>query len=241
MNQQARMSLDQAVVPSSTVPLRSQRKVLGSGCTEQRGMVLLMALVFLLILTVAGVSAMRLANVEEKMTSNFGERNLAFQSAEAALVEAERFLDESDFQQGNFYSEGCAATTCFYSKDATSGLPTCDDGLCFMGSFEPSKTCTVTAATTPNAEIFQSAALWDDSDQYMQATITAGGLIPPARILIEFRCFAVKNPMNPAADQMDPNNEYIPSYWEPLYRITVIGYGRNPNARVMLQSTYRRD
>nr|WP_255533749.1 PilX N-terminal domain-containing pilus assembly protein [Reinekea sp. G2M2-21] len=202
---------------------------------------MLVALVFLLILTVAGISAMRMSTAEERMTSNFSERNIAFQAAEAALIEAELYLDEQNFQQLNFYTGGaCNQQDCFYTEDA-SGNATCANGLCFLGEFEPANSCVLEPKLNQTDEIYQSAETWrDGSGMHRLATFNAGGLAN-AKYIIEFRCFAVKDPLNPASDQYDASNEYIPSYWEPLYRITAIGYGRTQNSRVMLQSTYRRD
>lgn len=209
---------------------------------QQQGVVLLMALVFLLILTVAGVSAMRLANVEERMTSNFTERNIAFQAAEAALVEAEAWLSKPNFTQNSYYSGGlCTSSTCFYNA-SVAGSPICKDGLCFLGSFTPATSCTLIEAAKPEDEVFQSASLWDDnSDAYAVANVSPAGAANPAKYIIEFRCFAVKDPLSVPADQYDPANEYSDTYWEPYYRITAMGYGRNETTRIMLQTTYRRD
>ena len=216
---------------------------------HQQGVVLLMALVFLLILTVAGVSAMRLASVEERMTSNFTERNIAFQSAEAALIAAETRLQLGNFQQANFFSDGtCGGSDCFYNEDAANN-PTCSNGLCFLGTFTSSTSCVLNPVTSPSAEIYQSASLWNEtSTAYQEVDVTPVGTetsptdtVNPARYIIEFRCFAVKDPLNITGDQYDTVNQYNATYWEPYYRITAMGYGRNETTRIMLQSTFRRD
>jgi Tfp pilus assembly protein PilX len=51
----------------------------------QSGIALVVSLIFLLLLTLISVSAMRVSGLEEKMVSNDRDRNLAFQAAEAAL------------------------------------------------------------------------------------------------------------------------------------------------------------
>ena len=51
----------------------------------QRGMVLLVSLVFLLLLTLIGLSSMQSANLQEKMAGSVSLRNQSFQAAEAAL------------------------------------------------------------------------------------------------------------------------------------------------------------
>ncbi|MCP2074536.1 UNVERIFIED_ORG: type IV pilus assembly protein PilX [Pseudomonas lini] len=52
---------------------------------SQRGMALLVSLVFLLLLTLIGLSSMQSATLQEKMTSSVMLRNQSFQVAEAAL------------------------------------------------------------------------------------------------------------------------------------------------------------
>ncbi len=51
-----------------------------------------MALVFLLLLTILGITALNTTSLEEKMANNVKDRNLAFQSAESALAVAENWI-----------------------------------------------------------------------------------------------------------------------------------------------------
>ena len=60
---------------------------------RQRGVALVMALVFLLLLTLLGIAALNTTSLEEKMAHNVKDRNLAFQSAESALILAENWLN----------------------------------------------------------------------------------------------------------------------------------------------------
>lgn len=53
--------------------------------TRQRGVVLIVALVVLLVLSMLGISSMQGTVMEERMAGNMYDRNLAFQAAEAAL------------------------------------------------------------------------------------------------------------------------------------------------------------
>lgn len=59
---------------------------------RQRGVALIVALILLLTMTLIGLTAMNTTTQEERMASNFRDRNLAFQAAEAALREAEDIL-----------------------------------------------------------------------------------------------------------------------------------------------------
>lgn len=56
----------------------------------QQGAVLVVGLLILLLLTLIGTSAMQGTSMQERMSGNMRDRNLAFQAAEAALREAER-------------------------------------------------------------------------------------------------------------------------------------------------------
>lgn len=61
--------------------------------TIQRGSVLIVSMLILLVLTLIGVTAMGTSALEEKMAGNSRDQDLAFQAAEAALKDAETFLD----------------------------------------------------------------------------------------------------------------------------------------------------
>ncbi len=57
---------------------------------RQRGIALIMGLMFLVVLTLLGMAAMRGTILEERMAGNARDRDLAFQAAEAALRAAEQ-------------------------------------------------------------------------------------------------------------------------------------------------------
>lgn len=63
---------------------------------RQDGFSLLIALVFLLILTVLGMVAMRSATLQEKMTGHSRDKTIAFLAAEAGLRDAEVYLATGD-------------------------------------------------------------------------------------------------------------------------------------------------
>ncbi|WP_443216447.1 pilus assembly PilX family protein [Pseudomonas sp. GM49] len=89
-------------------------------CYTQRGMALLVSLVFLLLLTLIGLSSMQSATLQEKMAGSVALRNQSFQSAEAALR-----VGESGVQREN------------YALPVCSGLVQCAP---------PSESSTITAA-----------------------------------------------------------------------------------------------
>ena len=62
---------------------------------SEQGAVLIVSLIMLLVMTVIGLAGMEVTNLEEKMAGNMRDRNIAFQAAEAALSDAEDYLQST--------------------------------------------------------------------------------------------------------------------------------------------------
>jgi type IV pilus assembly protein PilX len=60
--------------------------------SDQHGTALIIALVFLLLLTLLGVTAMGTTSLEEKMSGNLRDKDLAFQAAETGLIAGEDWV-----------------------------------------------------------------------------------------------------------------------------------------------------
>jgi type IV pilus assembly protein PilX len=88
-------------------------------CTSQSpqtGSALITSLVFLVILTILGFAASRGVIMQELLSRNFSDRNLAVQSAEAALKYAESCIRNSN---GMPTGAGAVAATCVRADIAT--------------------------------------------------------------------------------------------------------------------------
>ena len=72
---------------------------------KQTGVALIVALIMLLLLTIIGVTGMQTTALEERMAGNMRDKELAFESAEAALRDAENFM-ETVFTLGAFNADG---------------------------------------------------------------------------------------------------------------------------------------
>ncbi|MGV6397566.1 pilus assembly PilX family protein [Pseudomonas caspiana] len=91
--------------------------------SSQKGMVLVVSLIFLLLLTLLGVSAMQNATMQEKMAGSVMVRNQSFQFAEAALR-----LGESAIQKTDFVLAKCTpVANCAPPSDST-GFPAAGAG-----------------------------------------------------------------------------------------------------------------
>ncbi|MGQ9659627.1 MAG: pilus assembly PilX family protein [Thermochromatium sp.] len=106
---------------------------------HQEGAALIVALLFLLIITVIGVSGKGNIALQERMVASTQDRNLAFQAAEAALREGEAAAKaqskatppNSGFPGRGLYTD--ADSTC-----PSDAINNCASGLCPI----PDKDCT---------------------------------------------------------------------------------------------------
>lgn len=84
---------------------------------KQRGAVLVVSLIILLLMTLIGTTGMQATSLEEKMAGNMRDRNLAFQAAESALKAGEVYLGTTaalpafDCTNGLYPAHGTGCTT----------------------------------------------------------------------------------------------------------------------------------
>jgi len=175
---------------------------------RQRGAVLVVSLLMLLIITILGLSSVSTMVMEEKMSANTYDRNLAFQAAEAALrvgeqraaVQAAGSPPNKDFDNGGLYDD----------SDGDCGTSICKDGLCS----QPDKDCT---------------ERWLDSsfNGWVNAT-KVSDLAGTPQYFVEFLGGSFP------CDPQDVNNNLNCS----RYRITARSQATADRAQVMLQSIY---
>lgn len=90
---------------------------------RQRGAALIVALVFLMVMTVVSVASMRGTTIQERMVGNMQDRNAAFQAAEAELREAEQWLLANETNR-NIADDSTARVTDGTWNGATNPAPT---------------------------------------------------------------------------------------------------------------------
>lgn len=90
-----------------------------SKAVHQSGAVLIISLIMLLLLTLIGTTSMQTSLLEEKMAGNMRQRDVAFQAAEAALRDAEQFIESTDvafnplkLNGGPFQGGSCSSGLC---------------------------------------------------------------------------------------------------------------------------------
>ncbi len=90
------------------------------GINRQRGTALIVSLLILIVLTILGVAAMSTTTMEEKMAGNSRRIDLAFQSAESALRDAQIDLTKNNLTA---FDSTCTNGLCLPS---TTGTPVWD-------------------------------------------------------------------------------------------------------------------
>lgn len=84
---------------------------------QQRGAALIISLIILLLMTILGVTSMSSSIMEERMSGNNVDRQLAFQAAEAALRNAEAYVLA---QNPLALDEDCAGGICTNKRYQTN-------------------------------------------------------------------------------------------------------------------------
>ena len=134
------------------LPLRSPRATMAGAAPasaavarRQGGIALVVVLVLVLLVTLAGIAAVRTLVVEERLASNSLDRSLAMQSAERVLREAEDIVmaqsESSPFNAGFPVNVGHANgsfTGAACTANAMTDQSPCTSGLCS----QPTPSCT---------------------------------------------------------------------------------------------------
>ncbi len=182
----------------------------------QQGVALLMAMLFLVILTLIGIASMTGTTLEERMARNSRETNIAFQAAEAAMRDA-----ETDLKGGAGVTRAPAITP----ADFTMAAGTCSN----TGECQP-------ATTAPQIWDGSPPTLEDTTKSVRYGNYTGATLFPISAQNNEGIAGTVLLPSMGVAKQPRYVIEYLGvSGPQQVYRITAIGYGPTPTTKVILQ------
>jgi len=92
---------------------------------RQRGAALLVTMVILILVTLLGITAMKTAVLQEKMSGGHADKNLAFQAAEQALRDAELHITVG-LSSASSFAAGCAAGLCLAPEDGSQAADAVD-------------------------------------------------------------------------------------------------------------------
>ncbi len=195
------------------------------------GIALPVVLMFLLIITISAVYSIRRSTLAEGITRNQLDYEVARQSAEAALRDAERDLFAS-------YTVKPTAALCDRSTDRplkdklVAGLweTTCPKGQCRVS---PDYLVSSNYATKANPQPWWPASkdgLWGNNENLANCTFSGG---------VPIGTFTGTPNVSGVARQPEYLIEWIDRGSDPVMRITARGFGADLNTEVVLQSYVR--
>ena len=180
--------------------------------SKQHGFVLIVALVLLLILTILGLAAAQSTSLQERMSGNARNRDMAFQAAEAGLIAAQNCL-----------STGVAICTSF-STNANGTYV-----------FDPNNPPLPSTSTTP---LWDVAGFWSNPAYVLSYNTITGSNLPQVavqpEIIIEQMPALIAPGSNIGQQQFAGGKPMLQ-----LYRITAFGTGGDTSATAILQSVYQ--
>jgi type IV pilus assembly protein PilX len=197
---------------------------------RQRGAILIISLMFLVVLTMLALTTMSGITLEERMAGQYRDLNVAFQAAESAIRDAERDVwgtgtvtatprapiisGRTGFGDGNDAPNG----TCTNNTNTTYGW-----GLCYAPATGP-------VPPFPTVDLSPASTIAIPYGKYTGATALPSVSAQPRYIIEAIWKDIVPTPTLQSLSPVAGVTNY--------YRITSQGFGVNPNTRVTLQEMY---
>lgn len=179
---------------------------------KDQGVVLVVCLLFTLMVTLLSVVSISMTTLSERAAGNHRDKALAFQSAEAALRVAEKYLSGTP---GAFTSAGTGGRYLITEDNTPQAITNAQQGAWNKSAWD-----SVTAVTCSNTDCFGSANI--------ESQISAA----PKYVIEQLPASAV----NSSSLVMGKANQTSTK----IYRITAEGTGLTSNSYVVLQSIYRK-
>lgn len=205
-------------------PPLSQRQLTTSRTQcDQRGVTLIIVLLILVVVSLLGAGAAQIALMSERGARNDRDQQIAWQAAEAGLIDAE--IDMWNNTSANTRKSFFDGKTTYVFPDAGCGTTGTSQGLC--ASVLTGKPAWLTVDFTTTGTTAQTTGYGDKTGRNFQS---GGAGIQPAqapRYVIEPIVVA---PFLGDASTMER---------EVVYRVTVMGFGPRADIQSVLQMLYR--
>jgi type IV pilus assembly protein PilX len=194
----------------------------------QDGATLIFTLIILIAISLVGISAAHIALLGEKSSRNDRDRKIAFQAAEATLLDAEREINQSSDQNGSRSALFASHKTAGFMGGCGSGDDNPYLGLCRHGGDGAIEPWLAVDFLDEAAASAQTVPYGKFTGQVFE---TGKGMSPSRtpRYIIELLPFAT------AGENAEIEGR---SYF---YRITAVGFGAKDGTRVMLQTVYHKE
>jgi type IV pilus assembly protein PilX len=194
---------------------------------REAGISLIVSLLMLTAIMLLGISATQIALQNEKASRNDRDRQIAFQAAEAALMDAETDIESSPDpvrSRSAIFSKGGAHV---FAPGCGAGIGSPYLGLCERAAegSVPVWLDTDLPDDTVSARTVPFGTFTGQAFQFGQGSLPAR--LP--RYIIELLAYN------------RPGESAEPSAGNVLYRVTAIGFGMHDTTRVVLQTYYRKE
>lgn len=191
----------------------------------QTGASLIVVMLILVVVSILGVSGIQLAMMGERGTRNDRDQQVAWQAAEAALMDAEFDIEglptTSTTKRNTIFKSGATDIAKFETNCGSSGQ---SRGLCALNPTDKAAWLTVDFTATGNA------ASTVQFGTFTGRVFPSGtkGIQPskPPRYVIELI-------PDPSEDRVKPTARRF------VYRVTAMGFGPNPESQAVVQMIYR--
>ncbi|SFG89080.1 type IV pilus assembly protein PilX [Neptunomonas qingdaonensis] len=189
-----------------------------SGWKRQQGAALIVGMVMMLVLTIIGLSAMQGTAMQEKMSGNMRDANLALQAGEAALryVEEGYLKSLDDLDVGKPYGSCAANCQIINSSDATT-LPASDNAAWDTQSIN------FGSLNAPNGNVISAPAGSEINTSHFHS-------VPS--FVVEYVSYKT--------DSYDIGGGVVEDTGSALYRNTIKARGGSENSEVLLETIFAR-
>jgi type IV pilus assembly protein PilX len=193
----------------------------------QRGFVLIIALLFLVMITILALAGAQTSLFGERIAGNERDRMIALQAAEAAMRDAERDLRRLDYT-GKACTPGQFGCVPAEQIGPDAFTESCVNGRC-------------RTATVPAEDIWRVSALVNNAIPFGKYTkapkfeVNGTALGTQPKYLIETTPRAFEGRRNAQGVSTKSSN------LSDVYRIYAFGYGQNSNTVVVLESLFFAD
>lgn len=179
---------------------------------KERGAILVVSLLMLLMLTIIGVASIKTTTIQERMAGNLRDRELAFQAAEAALSIGERYI----------ISKMEGAPGWVDSLSGGTGSCTPSSGICKTGTvFNPFTDTNWDGSLSINDQtVLTALGGIDSADLELKSTDSLNLTMPQ---------FVIQKVGERDGESGMKNH---------IFKVTAKGKGGDVNSEVVLQSTF---
>ena len=202
---------------------------------KQRGAVLVVTLIFLMVITILAISSVQISTSEERMAGNMKDWNIAMQAAESALRDAEFDIYgvcSVNVSSCTLRSPVINGETNFGNQSASTAYGTCNQSTSYKGACMPPTPYNLPDGkpvyALPDMTNWSTASTGKNPVTY--GTYTGATALPSSGISGVYQ-----QPQYIIEAMRMPTDKGV----KVLYRITARGWGRNSNTQVVLQSVFR--